>query len=48
VPAAIRRARGGQENLRKVHVLQTTIQHTVLGVFGSGKVLLKPAPAEPA
>jgi len=28
-----------------VHVLATTIQHPVLGRFGSGRVLLKPAPA---
>src|SRR5580692_6390367 len=34
-----------KKNLRKVHVLATSIQHPVLGTFGSGKVLLKPAPA---
>ena len=33
-----------KKNLRKVNVLPTTIQHTVLGKFGSGMVLLKPAP----
>jgi small subunit ribosomal protein S5 len=37
VPAAIK-------NLRKVNVLATTIQHMVVGEFGSGRVLLKPAP----
>ena len=29
---------------RRVNVLEHTIQHQVLGIFGSGKVLLKPAP----
>src|SRR5258707_6646694 len=45
VPAAIKKGiEAAKKNLRKVHVLATTIQHPVLGVFGSGKVLLKPAP----
>src|SRR5579871_6749600 len=33
-----------KKNLRKIHVMQTTILHPVLGEFGSGMVLLKPAP----
>ena len=33
-----------KKNLRKVNVLETTIPHQVLGEFGSGQVLLKPAP----
>ena len=46
VPSAIRKGiEAAKKNLRKIHVLATTIQHPVLGVFGSGKVLLKPAPA---
>src|ERR1700685_3597796 len=46
VPAAIKKGiKAAKKNLRKVHVLATTIQHTVLGEFGSGRVLLKPAPA---
>src|ERR1700749_2253045 len=45
VPAAIKKGiEAAKKNLRKVHVLPTTIQHVVLGQFGSGKVLLKPAP----
>src|ERR1700736_3587931 len=45
VPAAIKKGiEAAKKNLRKVNVLATTIQHTVLGTFGSGKVLLKPAP----
>src|ERR1019366_7688898 len=32
------------KNLRKVNVLETTILHPVLGRFGCGLVLLKPAP----
>src|SRR5436189_388826 len=31
-----------KKNLHKVNVLATTIQHTVLGKYGSGMVLLKP------
>jgi small subunit ribosomal protein S5 len=34
-----------KKNLRKINVLETTILHAVLGRFGSGLVLLKPAPA---
>src|SRR5262250_1253125 len=45
VPAAIKKGiEAAKKNLRKVHVLATTIQHPVLGTFGSGRVLLKPAP----
>ena len=46
VPAAIKKGiEAAKKNLRKVNVLETTILHTVLGKFGSGAVLLKPAPA---
>ena len=45
VTAAIKKGiEAAKKNLRKVNVLATTIQHTVLGKFGSGLVLLKPAP----
>jgi small subunit ribosomal protein S5 len=45
VPAAIKKGiESAKKNLRKVNVLATTIQHVVLGEFGSGRVLLKPAP----
>ena len=46
VPAAIKKGiEAAKKNLRKINVLETTILHTVLGKFGSGAVLLKPAPA---
>src|SRR6058998_1250059 len=46
VPAAIKKGiEAAKKNLRRVHVLAHTIQHPVLGQFGSGRVLLKPAPA---
>jgi small subunit ribosomal protein S5 len=46
VPSAIRKGiEAAKKNLRRVHVLDTTIAHQVLGKFGSGLVLLKPAPA---
>jgi small subunit ribosomal protein S5 len=46
VPAAIKKGiEAAKKNLRKVNVLSTTISHVVLGKFGSGLVLLKPAPA---
>src|ERR1700712_2274612 len=45
VPAAIKKGiEAAKKNLRKVNVLETTIRHQVLGRFGSGLVLLKPAP----
>ena len=44
VPAAIKKGiEAAKKNLRRIHVLATTIQHPVLGRFGSGRVLLKPA-----
>ncbi|MBI4874260.1 MAG: 30S ribosomal protein S5 [Acidobacteria bacterium] len=46
VPSAIKKGiEAAKKNLRKVNVLETTIAHRVLGRFGSGLVLLKPAPA---
>src|SRR5260370_5018695 len=46
VPAAIKKGiEAAKKNLRKINVLETTILHAVLGCFGSGLVLLKPAPA---
>ncbi|HLJ45909.1 MAG TPA: 30S ribosomal protein S5 [Bryobacteraceae bacterium] len=46
VPAAIKKGiEAAKKNLRKINVLETTILHPVLGRFGAGKVLLKPAPA---
>ena len=46
VPAAIKKGiEAAKKNLRKINVLETTILHPVLGRFGSGQVLLKPARA---
>jgi small subunit ribosomal protein S5 len=45
VPQAIRKGiESAKKNLVKVHLTQTSIPHLSLGRFGSGKVLLKPAP----
>jgi small subunit ribosomal protein S5 len=45
VPQAIRKGiESAKKNLVKVHLTATTIPHQVLGRFGSGQVLLKPAP----
>src|SRR6266540_2997577 len=45
VPSAIRKGiEAAKKNLRKINMLETTIGHPVLGRFGSGLVLLKPAP----
>ena len=45
VPQAIRKGiEAAKKNLRRVALTQSTIPHIVLGRFGSGQVLLKPAP----
>ena len=44
VPQAIRKGiESAKKNLMRVNLTQTTIPHTVLGRFGAGMVLLKPA-----
>src|SRR5271167_5021370 len=46
VPQAIRKGiESAKKNLMKINLTQTSIPHIVLGRFGSGMVLLKPAPA---
>jgi small subunit ribosomal protein S5 len=45
VPQAIRKGiESAKKNLIRVHLTETSIPHQVLGRFGSGQVLLKPAP----
>ncbi len=45
VPMAIRKGiEAAKKALVKVHITQTSIPHVVLGHYGAGKVLLKPAP----
>jgi small subunit ribosomal protein S5 len=45
VPQAIRKGiESAKKNLMRVNLTQTSIPHAVLGQFGSGMVLLKPAP----
>ncbi|MBK5292199.1 MAG: 30S ribosomal protein S5 [Acidobacteriia bacterium] len=44
VPSAIKKGmEAAKRNLRRVNVFEHTIRHAVLGRFGSGQVLLKPA-----
>src|SRR6202043_3781664 len=44
VPSAIRKGiEAAKKNLRRVHLLENTIPHQVLGRFGAGMVMLKPA-----
>jgi len=46
VPEAIRKGiEAAKKGLRRVHILETTIPHSVLGEYASSQVLLKPAPA---
>ena len=45
VPQAIRKGiEAAKKNLMRVNLSKTSIPHAVLGTFGSGRVLLKPAP----
>ncbi len=45
MPQAIRKGiESAKKNLMRVNLTQTSIPHLVLGRFGSGMVLLKPAP----
>src|SRR6202044_4158510 len=45
VPQAIRKGiESAKKNLMRINLTQTTVPHTVIGRFGSGRVLLKPAP----
>jgi small subunit ribosomal protein S5 len=45
VPAAIKKGiEAAKKNLRRINVKGTTIAHVVLGRYGGGHVLLKPAP----
>jgi small subunit ribosomal protein S5 len=44
VPSAIRKGiEAAKKNLRRVHTLETTIPHQVMGVYASSRVMLKPA-----
>ena len=46
VPEAIRKGiEDAKKHMVKISVSGTTIPHEVIGVFGAGKVMLKPAPA---
>lgn len=45
VPSAIKKGiEAAKKNLRQVHLLKSTVPHQVVGRFGAGQVLLKPAP----
>ena len=45
VPSAIKKGiEAAKKNLRQVHLLNATVPHQVVGRYGAGQVLLKPAP----
>ncbi|MBC8585955.1 30S ribosomal protein S5 [Youxingia wuxianensis] len=45
VPDAIRKGiEDAKKNLKKISLKGTTIPHEVIGVYGAGRVLMKPAP----
>jgi len=45
VPQAIRKGiEAAKKNLHKINLTESTIPHQVLGHFGAGQVMLKPAP----
>ena len=45
VPSAIRKGiEVAKKNLKKIHLFKATIPHQVVGHYGAGSVLLKPAP----
>src|SRR5258708_14824939 len=45
VPQAIRKGiEAAKKNLMRINLTQTTVPHISLGRYGSGRVLLKPAP----
>lgn len=45
VPSAIKKGiEAAKKNLRQVHLLKSTVPHQVVGRYGAGQVLLKPAP----
>jgi len=45
VPSAIKKGiEAAKKNLTKVNLVKGTVPHQTLGVFGAGRVLIKPAP----